>query len=44
MGPEKRWQFVDTVSFYIPNRYGTQEIKTGVGYNGIDFTADTSSL
>ncbi len=40
MGPEYRWQFKDDFTLFREGLGGTHQIKFGVDYNWIDFSAD----
>ncbi|MBE21085.1 MAG: hypothetical protein CL481_02650 [Acidobacteria bacterium] len=41
MGPEKRWQVKPDFSYYISDMRGSHDVKTGIDFNHIPFSADS---
>ena len=42
MGPETRWQFKDDFTWFTQGMGGDHQVKFGVDYNWIDFSADST--
>lgn len=41
LGPEKRWQVKDALSWSLPDRLGSHELKSGFDYSYIEFADDS---